>query len=97
MRPDSEDSERFVLCSERIVLECDCGERLVLLGLEEDWRSERPIFECECGEKLTLANRTDEEALAIKRLLLRSRVDLPPLEAYEPSRLPMPEKHRDER
>ena len=96
MRSDSENSERFVECSERIVLECKCGERLILFGLEEDWRSERTTFECECGESLTLANRPAEEALAIKKLL-RSSVDLPPLEAYEPSRLSAPEQHRDER
>ncbi len=47
--------ERFVLCEERVVLECECGERLVLLGPEEDWHSEgRTVFECECGEKLIL-------------------------------------------
>lgn len=59
-------SERFVLCSERIILECACGERLVLLGLEEDWYSElRTLFECECGEKLSLADRLDEEGLTL--------------------------------
>ena len=70
MRPDdSENSERFVLCSERIILECNCGERLILLGLEEDWQSERTDFGCECGEKLTFADRANEEAFAIRRLL----------------------------
>ncbi len=65
MRRDLE-SERFVLCSERMVLECECGERLVLLGLEDDWYSElRTIFQCECGEKLTLANRLDEDGLTL--------------------------------
>ena len=69
MQPDQE-PEHFVLCSERIVLECKrCDERLILLGLEEDWRSERTDFECQCGESLTLADRADEEALAVKRLL----------------------------
>ena len=74
-------SERFVLCSECIVLRCECGERLVLLGREEDWYSEgRTIFECECGEKLTFADRfyeeepapadgLDEEALNVRELL----------------------------
>lgn len=95
MRPDSEDSERFVVCSECIVLECKCGARLVLLGLEEDWESERNVFECECGEKLTLTNRAGEEALAIRKLLQGS-LDLPKLEAYGPSRPAMPEQHRDE-
>ena len=46
-----------------LVLECArCGEELVLLGPEEDWRSEgRTSFECGgCGEGLTLADRTPE-------------------------------------
>jgi hypothetical protein len=44
--------------SGRIVLECQCGERIVLLGQEDDWyREKRLTFVCECGEKLTLANR----------------------------------------
>ena len=56
-------SEHFVLCSERVVLEChQCEERLVLLGREEDWYSEgRTVFECECGEMLTFADRFEEE------------------------------------
>ena len=65
MRRDLE-SELYVLCSERMVLECKCGERLVLLGLEEDWYSElRTVFDCECGERLTLANRLDEDGLIL--------------------------------
>ena len=65
MRRDSE-SERFVLCSERMVLECECGERLVLLGLEDDWYSElRTVFECECGQKLDLTDRLQEEGLTL--------------------------------
>ena len=60
------ESDRFVLCSERIVLECECGERLILLGLEDDWYSElRTTFECECGEELTLADRLDEGGLTL--------------------------------
>lgn len=55
-------TERFVPCSERVVLGCECGERLVLLGLEEDWYAEgRTTFECECGRKVTLADRVEEE------------------------------------
>jgi hypothetical protein len=43
--------------SERIVLECGCGERLVLLGREDDWYAEgRGAFECGCGEELSLAD-----------------------------------------
>ena len=59
----SEQEERSVLCSGRIVLECaNCEERLVLLGREEDWLSTRTVFECECGQSLSLAgNRIAEE------------------------------------
>ena len=46
--------------SEQIVLECKCGERLVLLGREDDWYAEgRSTFECECGEELALADRVE--------------------------------------
>jgi len=46
--------------SERIVLECGCGERLVLLGREDDWYAEgRGAFECGCGEELSLADRIE--------------------------------------
>ena len=49
--------------SERIVLGCECGEQLVLLGRQEDWLSEgRHAFECECGRQLTLATRLVEAA-----------------------------------
>ena len=55
------ESERSLQCSERIVLACKCGEKLVLLGLEEDWYSEgRTTFECECGGRITLADRIEE-------------------------------------
>ncbi len=50
--------------SGHVVLGCEsCGERLVLLGLEGDWRSEgSTVFRCGgCGEKLTLADRLGEE------------------------------------
>jgi hypothetical protein len=68
----SSESDRFVLCSERIVLECKCKERLVLLGFEDDWRSEgRTAFECECGEELTLADRLDEKDAGFKMLTRR--------------------------
>ena len=71
MRRPSE-SEHFVLCSERIIHGCRCGEMLVLLGFEDDWRSERrTAFECECGEQLTLADRLDEKAASFTVLLRR--------------------------
>jgi hypothetical protein len=75
MKPSAK-SERFIECSGRIVLECnECGEALVLLGREEDWRSERMFFECDCGQRLTLMNRLDagvltpEEDRAARELL----------------------------
>ena len=64
-----QDSGHSIPFSGRIVLECGCGERLVLLGLEDDWYSERTAFECECGEELTLADRADEDALSAEELL----------------------------
>ncbi len=64
------ESERSLLCSERIVLECRCGERLVLLGLEEDWYSEgRTTFECECGGRITLADRIEEGGPYVTNLM----------------------------
>ena len=47
------------------VLTCEeCGEKVILLGPEEDWRSRRAVFVCDEGHKLTLDGRTEEEALA---------------------------------
>jgi hypothetical protein len=72
----SSESDRFVECSEHIVLEGRCGERLILLGFESDWHSEgRTTFECGCGEKLTLADRVDKETAGFNALLRRFRTD----------------------
>ena len=61
--------ERSIECSGRIVLDCTCGERVVLLGQEDDWyREKRLTFACECGESLTLANRINESAWLNPRL-----------------------------
>lgn len=48
--------ERVVDCSKSIVIECRCGEKLLLLGRKSDWRSEgRTVFKCGgCGKKLSL-------------------------------------------
>ena len=63
--------EHALESSGRIILECGCGERLVLLGLEEDWRSEQRMeFECSCGKGLTFSDRLNEDVLAF-RLLTR--------------------------
>lgn len=65
-----ESEERTLECSGRIVLECGCGERLILLGLEEDWRSEQHTdFECSCGKGLNLSNRLNEDVLEFRRLM----------------------------
>ena len=70
----SSESDSFVVCSEHIILECGCGERLILLGFESDWHSEgRTTFECECGEELTLADRLDEDSFEFNGLLRRFR------------------------
>ena len=67
-------------CSElevsgRIVLGCaTCGERIVLLGREDDWHSEgRTAFACECGTRLTLADRVGEGDLDFAVLLSELR------------------------
>ena len=53
--------ERVIECTERIILECPCGERLVLLGRATDWYTENRItFDCECGEPLTFADCLEE-------------------------------------
>jgi hypothetical protein len=51
--------------SEQMILMCEeCGEKLIILGPKEDWRSRCIIFVCECRHKLTLDDQTDEEILA---------------------------------
>ena len=51
--------------AKQIVLMCEeCGEKLIILGPEEDWRSRRAVFVCEEGHKLTFDGRTEEEVLA---------------------------------
>ena len=51
--------------SEQIILTCeDCGEKLVLFGPEEEWRSRHAVFMCGYGHKITLDGRAGEEVLA---------------------------------
>jgi hypothetical protein len=49
-------SEYIVTSSKCIVLECPCGEKVILLGYESDWEWEvRTVFGCSgCGKKLFL-------------------------------------------
>lgn len=55
-------SERFVLCTAQLLLECQCGERLILLGREEDWYAEgRTAFACGgCRRSIALVETMDE-------------------------------------
>lgn len=55
-------SDHFILCTAQQVLECQCGERLILLGREEDWYAEgRTAFACVgCGRSVTLVEHLDE-------------------------------------
>ena len=52
--------EQEVLCSDRIVLDCSCGETLILLGHEQDWYVEgRTTFGChQCGGTVSLPSFT---------------------------------------
>lgn len=68
-------TDNFVEFSERIVLECDCEEKIVLLGMEDDWNENDDAFECECGRKVTLADRADDEVASVRRLLRRDRAN----------------------
>ncbi len=42
--------------TQRTILACNCGELLIVLGGEDEWRSEGPaVFECgACAAKITL-------------------------------------------
>ena len=71
MQPVSEVlPEHFVTCSESILLECRCGQKLLLLGRKSDWRKEgRTVFACsECGEKLSL---NDDPSSRVSRSIVR--------------------------
>ena len=58
-------SEHFVNCSKSIALECRCGEKLLLLGREADWRKEgRTVFVCSgCGKRLSLLDSSRRRGL----------------------------------
>lgn len=47
--------------AERTILACGCGELLVVLGGEDEWRSEgQACFECgACDSRITLPERED--------------------------------------
>ena len=78
MQPNSDFdrfADSFIEFSERIVLECDCGQKIVLLGMEDDWSSRKEDFECECGRRVSLTDRADDEVASVKRLLRRDRAN----------------------
>jgi hypothetical protein len=75
-QPSLEQPDNTVECSGRMTLECECGERLTLLGLKEDWLSEqRTHFNCQCGQILTLANRLDEDIVQEFKQIMQGAFD----------------------
>lgn len=49
--------ERVIECQDRIILTCQCGERIVLLGRTVDWYEENRLeFTCECGWILSIGD-----------------------------------------
>lgn len=56
LKDSVEVAEKHVDCSRSIVIDCRCGEKLILLGHRSDWYGEgRTNFECGgCGAKLSL-------------------------------------------
>ena len=49
--------EQTIECPDSIVLACQCGEWVVLLGRAVDWYEEdRLEFSCDCGRILTLGD-----------------------------------------
>ena len=49
---------------QQIVLTCEgCGEKLIIIGYEEDWRSRHAVFLCGHGHRITLDGRADDEVL----------------------------------
>jgi len=50
------------------VLDCSCGEKMVIIGQVEDWLPRNPVFMCACGERLTVSNDAKEEHYATLRV-----------------------------
>jgi hypothetical protein len=46
--------------AEHFVLDCGCGEKMVVFGQLEDWLPREPIFRCACGEELTFSDDLKE-------------------------------------
>ena len=81
-QPSIEQQDNTVECSGRMTLECGCGERLILLGLQEDWLSEqRTSFDCRCGQSLTLADRLDEDVVQEFKQIMQGAFKPPEVDA----------------
>jgi hypothetical protein len=52
---------RHTLQTESLVLDCSCGEKLIILGRLEDWLARDPVFRCVCGGGLTFSDDAKEE------------------------------------
>jgi len=47
-----------------LVLDCGCGEKMVIFGQVEDWLPRDPFFRCACGEILTFSDEAKEKYCA---------------------------------
>jgi hypothetical protein len=45
----------------RLVLDCGCGEKMVIFGQLEDWLPRDPVFRCACGERITFSEDAKEQ------------------------------------
>jgi hypothetical protein len=53
---------QMIECSDRVVLACSCGGRVVLIGRKTDWYREQHLeFTCECGRSLSLGDSLPED------------------------------------
>ena len=50
--------------AESFVLDCGCGEKVVIFGRVEDWLPRNPVFRCSCGEGLTFSEEAKAEHYA---------------------------------
>jgi hypothetical protein len=50
--------------AERFVLDCRCGEKMVIFGRVGDWLPRDPVFRCACGEEITFSEDAKEEYYA---------------------------------
>jgi hypothetical protein len=46
--------------AECFVLDCCCGEKMVIFGPVGDWLPRDPVFRCACGEEITFSEDAKE-------------------------------------